>query len=404
VWVVDVGGTTTDIAALHDGRPRLNPEGARVGEWRTMVEAVDAHTVGLGGDSLVHFDAEGNLQIGPRRVIPLCTLASQHPQVMDQLRLQAVAHPREDLAAQFVLPQRRAARGLSEADQDVLRLLENGPRSLDALVDELRYGSLAVRRIESLEARRLILRSGFTPTDALHVLNRFERWHVEASRLGAKLLAARAGLSMTAFCERVVDGVSDRVTTALVAKVLGDEEEVEGLPDWESEPSGLALISRALGNAPTSDLACRLELRRPVVAVGAPVEAFMPRVARQLNTELIITPNAEVANAVGAVAGSVVQQLQVSIRPIDGQRRYRLHLPDGVRDFDSVNAGVAYAHRVVPDRLRALAQRAGADQVELRMERVDRNAPVRASWGESIYLGTQLTFTAVGRPSSIEHG
>jgi N-methylhydantoinase A/oxoprolinase/acetone carboxylase beta subunit len=45
VWVVDVGGTTTDIAVLHDGRPRLNPEGAQVGEWRTMVEAVDVHTV-----------------------------------------------------------------------------------------------------------------------------------------------------------------------------------------------------------------------------------------------------------------------------------------------------------------------------------------------------------------------
>ncbi len=53
VWVVDVGGTTTDIAALVDGRPRVNPEGAQVGRWRTMVEAVDVHTVGLGGDSQV---------------------------------------------------------------------------------------------------------------------------------------------------------------------------------------------------------------------------------------------------------------------------------------------------------------------------------------------------------------
>jgi len=40
-WVVDVGGTTTDIAALRDGQPRLNPEGAWVGGWRTMVEAVE---------------------------------------------------------------------------------------------------------------------------------------------------------------------------------------------------------------------------------------------------------------------------------------------------------------------------------------------------------------------------
>ena len=51
VWVADMGGTTTDIVALRNGGPRLNPEGARVGEWQTMVEAVDVHTVGLGGDS-----------------------------------------------------------------------------------------------------------------------------------------------------------------------------------------------------------------------------------------------------------------------------------------------------------------------------------------------------------------
>jgi N-methylhydantoinase A/oxoprolinase/acetone carboxylase beta subunit len=272
---------------------------------------------------------------------------------------------------------------------------------LDGIVDELRYGSLAVQRVESLEARRLVLRSGFTPTDALHVLRRFEHWNADASKLGARLLARQARLPVAEFCQRVVDGVSDRVTTALITKLLGDEEV---LPDWEHEPSARAFLARALGNVPGSDLACTFKVRQPIVAVGAPVVAYMPRVARQLDTELVITPNADVANAVGAVAGSVVQQLEVKIRPIDGQRRYRLHLPDGVRDFDTVNAGVAYAHRVVPDRLRTLAQRAGADQVELQIERVDRNAPVRASWGDSIYLGTQLTFTAVGRPSSVERG
>jgi hypothetical protein len=35
----------------------------------------------------------------------------------------------------------------------------------------------------------------------------------------------------------------------------------------------------------------------------------------------------------------------------------------------------------------------------VQMERVDRRAPVRMGWGEEIYLGTDLTFTAAGRPS-----
>jgi len=395
VWVVDVGGTTTDIAALRDGRPRLNPEGAQVGQWRTMVEAVDIHTVGLGGDSHVRLSREGQLVIGPRRVVPLCLLASEHPKILGELRRQVMTRQRESLAGQFVLAHRRPANALSEQDQDLLRHLATGPQSLASLVNRLRYVSLLTRRIEGLEARRLVLRAGFTPTDALHVLGRFERWDTEASWLGAELLAAQANLSPEAFCGRVIAKVSNIVATALVSKVLGDEA---ALPDWEREPAATALLNRALGKVPGSDLDCQLCLRRPVVAVGAPVEAYMPRVAEQLHTELVIPRHAEVANAVGAVAGGVVQQLRATIRPLNANR-LRLHLPNGVRDFSTVEEAVAYARQVVPVQLKVLAQQAGADQVEVQMARLDRDAPVAAGWGQRVYLGTELTFTAVGRPS-----
>ena len=399
VWVVDVGGTTTDIAVLREGRPRLNPGGAQIGTWRTMVEAVDVHTVGLGGDSLVYADAEGRLTIGPRRVVPLCTLASQHPQVVDELRRQLASRPRRGLTGQFALAQRRAAHALSEEDERLLRELVAGPQSLVALAERMRYGLLAVRRIEELEVRRLTLRSGFTPTDALHVLGRFERWDTTASRLGAELLAAQMGISTESLCERVASGVSNRVTTALVGKVLGDEA---ALPDWERESSADPLLARVLGNVAASDLDCQLKLRRPVVAVGAPVEAYMPRVAEQLHTELVIPHHTEVANAVGAVAGGVVLQRRVLIRPVDMDHHFRLHLPNGVRDVSSVEEGVAYARETVTAELSVLAQQAGADQAEIRMARVDKSAPVKGGWGQSVYLETELTFTAVGRPRPTE--
>jgi N-methylhydantoinase A/oxoprolinase/acetone carboxylase beta subunit len=406
VWVVDVGGTTTDIAVLHDGRPRLNPEGAQVGEWRTMVEAVDVHTVGLGGDSQVGLNSKGRslssllsssllLVIGPQRVVPLCLLASEHPGIVDELRRQVGTRQRESLAGQFVLAQRRTTHALSDRDQDLMRHLAAGPQSLSSLAQRLHYGALIMRQIEGLEARGLALRAGFTPTDALHVLGRFGRWDAKASRLGAELLAAQTDLSPEAFCERVVAEVSNRVTTELISKVLSDEAT---LPDWEREPSA-ALLARTLGNVPNSDLDCQLRLRQPVVAVGAPVEAYLPRVARQLHTELVIPPHAEVANAVGAVVGGVVQQLRVMIRPLDADQRFRLHLPDGVCDFSTVEEGVAYAQKVVPVQLKALARQAGASQVEVQMSRVDRGAPVAVGWGQHVYLGTELTFTAVGRPS-----
>ena len=396
VWVVDVGGTTTDIASLRDGQPRLSQEGARVGGWRTMVEAVDVHTTGLGGDSQVRLDGNGRLRIGPQRVVPLCLLASEHPQVMDELRRQATMQEKAEGVAQFVMLWRRPSNLLSDEDRALLRRLETGPQSLPLLISETGHGWLIRRRIEQLEARLVVQRAGFTPTDALHVLGRFQRWNVQASLLGAELLAAQAGLSARDFCEQVVRGASNRVAMELVSKVLEDEV---GPPNWEGEPTAAALLERALSNPGDGDLGCELTLRRPLVAIGAPVEAYMPLVAERLHTELIIPPHAEVANAVGAVAGGVVQRLRVLISSLDGGGRFRLHLPDGVHDFGDLEQTVRHAQQVMLPHADALAQQAGAEQVEVRMARTDRRAEVGGGWGEEIYLGTELIFTAVGRPS-----
>lgn len=395
VWVVDVGGTTTDIVALRDGQPRLNPEGAQVGGWRTMVEAVDVHTTGLGGDSHVRGDGHGHLRIGPRRVVPLCLLADEHPEVVEELRRQAATQETSDVRAQFLLLGRRPGNWLSEDDRALLRRLEAGPQSLSRLLGETRFGWLLRRRLEELEAQLVLQRAGFTPTDALHVLGRFRRWSAEASRLGAELLAAQYGLPVEAFCEQVVQGVSDRVARELVSKVLEDEV---GRPDWEREPAA-ALLARALSNPGAGDLACELRLRRPLVAIGAPVEAYMPRVAERLHTELVIPSHAAVANAVGAVAGGVVQRWRVLISPLEGGERFRLHLPDGVCDFGDLEEAVRYTRQVMFPRVEARARQAGAEQAEVQMTRHDRRAKVGGGWGEEVYLGTELIFTAVGRPS-----
>ena len=55
-FVSDIGGTTTDVALLKGGRPTIDPMGAQVGPYRTMVEAVAMRTTGLGGDSEVNLN------------------------------------------------------------------------------------------------------------------------------------------------------------------------------------------------------------------------------------------------------------------------------------------------------------------------------------------------------------
>jgi N-methylhydantoinase A/oxoprolinase/acetone carboxylase beta subunit len=300
---------------------------------------------------------------------------------------------------------RRPRSQLPEAEQEILDRLAAGPRSMAQLAERSvsersRIGSLVRRRVIDLEQRGLVRRAGFTPTDALHVLGSFQRWDAEAARLGAALLAGHARRDAVALCREVAQRFSERVATELVAKILEDEDV---RPDWEREPVAVALLRRALENdmagAAESDLACSLSLRRPLVAVGAPVAAYLPHVARILHTELVIPPHAEVANAVGAVSGSIVLRVQALISPLDGEGRVRLHLPDGVRDFAGVESAVEYAQKILPAFVMEQARQAGADQVEVRMARVDHVAAAKVGMQFEIYLGSDLSFTAAGRPS-----
>lgn len=59
--VSDIGGTTTDIVTVRGGWPKLNPKGANVGGFRTLVRAIDMATIRLGGDSEVQFNTAGEI-------------------------------------------------------------------------------------------------------------------------------------------------------------------------------------------------------------------------------------------------------------------------------------------------------------------------------------------------------
>jgi N-methylhydantoinase A/oxoprolinase/acetone carboxylase beta subunit len=395
-----VGGTTTDIAALQNGRPRLNPEGAQVGRWRTMVEAVDVHTVGLGGDSHVRLANDLSLLIGPQRVVPLSLLASQHPEVLAELRSQIRVPARYEVAAQFLLARRPPTRHLDDEEESIVKHLAQGPVSLASLVRASRYGALILRRVEQLVAERLVLRASFTPTDALHAMGRLDLWNAEAAQYGAQVLAAQGRRRPDDLCQAVVDGVSSRAARALVSKVLSDEDRSPvALPDWEGEPTAALLLERALNDGHEGELGYTLTLRRPVVAIGAPVQAYMPRVAERLHTQLFIPSHAEVANAVGAVAGGVIQRQRVLITPLEDGETLRLHLPQGPLDFGHLEEAIAHAQEQMVPWMETLARQAGADHIEVKMSRHDKDALVRTGWGDRIYLGTELIFTAAGRPS-----
>jgi len=163
---------------------------------------------------------------------------------------------------------------------------------------------------------------------------------------------------------------------------------------------GHLLVDQALAGKDDPDalVELNLTLRRPLVAIGAPVRTYYPAVAERLHTQLIIPNHAEVANAVGAVAGSVMQTVRVFIKPL-APERFRVHLPVGIQDFDNFEEAIAYATEAAHSLADTLAQHAGASSVQVQINRRDQIVDSNnGAHDGGFFLGTEVKATAIGRP------
>jgi N-methylhydantoinase A/oxoprolinase/acetone carboxylase beta subunit len=406
VLVADMGGTTTDIALLEGGKPELSKDGAIVGGWHTMVEAIAVHTSGLGGDSEVRLDEKEGLVVGPQRVVPLSLLAFQHPECLEKLRQQAINGIFAPFSGRFVLHQRpldNGEVGLDTDEREVWDKLACNPLAVDTLLADKAKGLWWQRAINRLVSRGLVILSAFTPTDAAHVLGYQSTWSIEAARLGAELWVRRISqpasvdeLTMRSFCQQVIHQVTIQLGRALVAAAISPEDEINLT---RPSPMRRLFIDRALKDGrPEGLVDVALTLKRPLVAVGAPAETYFPHVAERLHTKLVTPPYAEVANAVGAVVGSVVQTVRATIRKLPGEQGYRIHLPTGVQDFDELEEAASFTAQKVARLAEGQALRAGASNPQVQVRRHDQVYSLEDHASEEIYLGTEVTATAVGRP------
>jgi len=392
--VLDMGGTTTDVAVVKDGVPLLNHTGARVGDWQTMVEALDVHTTGLGGDSEVRRDDNGRLVLGPRRVMPLSRLVAAWPSALPVLEAQ-LADGSDPEDARFFLRERALGahdNGLSSIQRGIWHSLSSGPVSLLEMLRGVTAPNFFKYCLQGLVEQGLVVPAAFTPTDAVHVLGLYSAGSVEAARIGAKLWARRLGQSPKQFCRNVLNRVVVQAGHVVLDTVLASEgnARVAG-----RDEIARLLIDRALG-AGNGSIGVSLNLRHPIVGVGAPAATYLLPLAERLGTNLRVPENADVANAVGAVVGGVVQSVRILVRrPAGPDNPYRVYSPEGVRDHLGLDDAVDDARKTARRLARELARKAGAAGIRVRMSRRDETA---SAGGELMHLGTEVIATAMGRP------
>ena len=395
--VSDIGGTTTDVAVLRDGRPAIDPQGAQVGQFRTMVEAVAMRTTGLGGDSEVHFRVDGlqgGVTLGPKRVLPVSLAAQIAPDVVHHaLDAQLRSVLPGDYDGKFV---RKLgvfdAGGLNDRDQAVFDRITDDIRPLGDVV-KTRLDQQAITR---LVARGIVQVSGLTPSDASHVLGSLSDWDSDAARKAMMLFGRRrtgAGDMLATdpetMAQIIVDQLTHQTALALLETAFAEDGAFDAAPDVLARSTLMQLGLRHHRGLVKLDTG----LNVPVVGLGASAPTYYPAVGDLVNCDMILPEHAGVANAIGAVVGRIVirQSGQITA-PSEG--KFRVHLPTGPQDFG--NFGAAYDCLVTHLKTVTLdhATSAGAQDIQTDITQDIRQAAVEA---REIFVEATITVQASGR-------
>ncbi|WP_085906012.1 hydantoinase/oxoprolinase N-terminal domain-containing protein [Kiloniella majae] len=404
VFVVDMGGTTTDIAILMDGEPKLSEEGANVGGWRTMVKAVAVSTYGLGGDSEVALNRpKKGLTIGPRRAYPISLLAQQHPGVLGELQEQLRNDRIGEHDGRFALKLRElntALTSLSRLELEIWENLADGPVALNSLLERPAMAGPLQRLID----RGLVINAGLTPSDSSHILNKQNNWTRDGALFCAQLFLRQAqrdnyllGVTPDDLAEMIY-----QQTVVQAGKTILDTAFIEeNIPKMSNTQSlGMALLDNALNNKSdtttnTPLLDFTVKLGRGVVATGAPSAIYYPEITARLNTELNLPENADVSNAVGAVCGGVVQKYTVMISSPE-KGRFRTHMGTEQKNFTVAQDAIDYAKSHAEEKAYQMAEESGATDIIVEVDQFDKI--ITDAGGDQLFIESAIIATAKGRP------
>lgn len=126
--MLDVGGTSTDLAVMADGEPLMTAEGLDIAGRPTLVRAFLSHSLALGGDSALSLGPDGSVGVGPKREGPALALdpddlGRRAPTLTDALNVLDLSAVGETEVSRLALarfygrsrPEAAAARALSTA-------------------------------------------------------------------------------------------------------------------------------------------------------------------------------------------------------------------------------------------------------------------------------------------------
>lgn len=410
--IVDMGGTTSDIAIVKDGTAKLAYEGVNVGSWKTGTRSIQISTVGLGGDSLISYNNSNELTVGPIRVAPLSWLAGRWPEVLEHIRLLYECkkrHTRSLCEFFYLIRDISADSYYTEEEKKVVEILKCGPKSITALAEAVDSSIYSIK-LKRLEQHGVIMKSALTPTDIMHLTGDFSGWNAEAARYGAMFMAYQLDMELDELVNRVNRGVKEKLFFSIVKLLMENENEDMIKEGVTKQFFDLVMSGYAENKAESSYegtgkgyIRCRFSTDFELVGIGAPIHIYLPDVARVLDTQCVIPENASVANALGAITGKVTVEETVILRPkydVYGITGYMVYSSSEPREFAYYEEALEHARAEAVRLARETAAARGSGDVDIFVDIQDNSVALSGYYSDELTKESTDNTSPDGSPAA----
>ncbi|HCX65093.1 MAG TPA: hypothetical protein DHN33_07775 [Eubacteriaceae bacterium] len=316
--VLDMGGTTTDMAMVENREAVITKDGVRVGDWETFVKSVDIETFALGGDSWITIDKYHNLELNDNRVIPLSIASKEYPNLKGKIKKLPVSRniSIEPYYESFIyLREPNEFDRLSETEQLLVDHLKK-----EKIITFFEVGTVINKKLYSsyiykLERKGIVMRVGLTPTDLMHVNGDFTNFDQEIASLVLDYISYHTEKKVQTLIKEGYDLVKRKMYYNVVKMLLKRKFKTFN-NEWVESFVKEAVEMQWTGEKARYDFMDLLfQSRVPLIGVGAPIHVFLPEVAKALNAPCIIPQDGKTANALGAVVSEVSVSVHIEVKP-----------------------------------------------------------------------------------------
>ncbi len=356
--IVDMGGTTSDIALMKHSIPVRVEDFVHIGGWTTFMKGLFIDTFGLGGDTGVRY-RNGKLELDVQRLIPSCILAAQYPEILPELKQLAKGKKHTRFIHEYLVLQHMPSDkdDYTKEELAICKLIQKRPYSLGDIAKKLKLSIYDIHT-ERLERNGIILRSGLTPTDIMHLKGDFQAFHTQASLYTASFVAHNLEISVEELCDQVYSKAKYRLFRNL-ARILMERENPElqqkdtAILDYILEKQWNEYEQRTdhSKNDPSESFSFHIKSCMSIIGLGGPSSIFVPDVAKALGVTAIVPELSQVANALGAALGNITFSVTVTVDCLYGYEGKSTGLTvtsSGERipfELDDLEQAVSYAKK-----------------------------------------------------------